>query len=113
MPRSVESSVRVWASAWMRWSGFTPISPARPMRAARLPVIQWPIRSRRRELAQPDPEELVGRGLRDVEDEQDAGDDEEDAELVDEAVEVAPLDRVVERLVPGVQPHLHHRGQRR
>ena len=44
-PRSVVSSVRVCASAWMRWSGLTPISPARLMRAARLRVIQLPIRS--------------------------------------------------------------------
>ena len=45
MPRSVVSSVSVCASAWIRWSGLTPISPARPMRAARLRVIQLPIRS--------------------------------------------------------------------
>ena len=67
----------------------------------------------RRELAQPDPDQLVDAGLRDVEHEQDAGDDEEDAELVEESGEVAPLDRVVERLVPGVEPHLHRRGRRR
>ena len=45
MPRSVVISVRFCASAWMRWSGLTPISPARLMRAARLRVIQFPIRS--------------------------------------------------------------------
>ena len=59
MPRSVVSSVRVCASAWMRWSGLTPISPARLMRAARLRVIQFPIRSCRRELAQLHPDQLV------------------------------------------------------
>ena len=110
MPRSVVSSVRFCASAWMRWSGLTPISPARLMRAARLRVIQLPIRSFVASSRSLTRISWLNAGLRHVEHEQDAGDHEEDPELVHELGEVAPLDRVVERLVPGVEPHLHHRG---
>ena len=110
MPRSVVSSVSVCASAWMRWSGFTPISPARPMRAARLRVIQLPIRSlvassrslTRISWLKPVCATLSTSRMPAMH--------EEDAELVQELVEVAPLDRVVERLVPGVEPHLHRGG---
>ena len=109
MPRSVVTSVRFCASAWMRWSGLTPISPARLMRAARLRVIQFPIRSlvassrslTRISWLKPVCATLSTSRI--------AGDHDEDAELAQELVEVPPLDRVVERPVPGVEPHLHHR----
>ncbi len=48
-------------------------------------------------------------GLRDDEDEENAGDDEKDAELLDEAGEVPCLERTEERALPGVQPDLRHR----
>ena len=110
MPRSVVSSVRFCASAWMRWSGLTPISPARLMRAARLRVIQFPIRSvvaSSRSLTRiswlaPVCATLSTSRMPAI--------TKKTQSWRTNSGEVAPLDRVVEGLVPGVEPHLHRGG---
>jgi len=68
-------------------------------------------------LAQDDLRLLIEPGLRDIEDEQDPSQLGEDAELREKLGHVPVRQRVVERLVPGVQPNLrvgrcaHHRQQ--
>ena len=56
--------------------------------------------------AQLDPEHLVEPGLRNVEDEQHAGNLGEDDQLVQERLKIAALQRIIERSIPAVEDNL-------
>ena len=64
----------------------------------------------RQPVAHADRQDLVHPGLPDIEQQQDAGDDGEDPELMQEAGEITPLQRIVKGAVPVVEQHLHEGG---
>ena len=91
----------------MRWSGLTPIGPpALASQNARRGNIQ----SRSRSCTIPSPQlelqHLDQPALGDVQYQDGGGDDGEHAQLIHEVVQVAPGQRVVERLVPTVESDL-------
>ena len=107
MPKSVERSVRCWASAWRRWSGFAPMAPEFDSRKARFGLSHSSRRSFDQALAQHHFGGLIEPHLRDVEDEQYARQLGEDAELLRGRPAYPCGQRIVEWPVPGVEPDLH------
>ena len=54
---------------------------------------------------------FVEPALRDIQDQQAAGDQEKNAELIEEFAQIAPRQRIEERLVPAIEPDLPVRGR--
>src|SRR6476469_8562805 len=108
MPSSADSSVNRRASSWMRWSGLTPISPAYARRTDR-PVLEPLIKEiARQPFTRFELDHFAQPGLRDIEDEKTTGKQCEGQKLVAERRKVFLLNRIIKRLVPGIEADLRH-----
>ena len=105
-PRPVVRSVRWPASSCMRWSGLTPIAPALARRKAPPRPHPFVDKVKRQPFAQLELHHLVEPCLHDAEHEEAPRDRREHQKLVEERVEIATLDGIIEGTIPAVEDDL-------